>query len=147
MRLRPVGSGFEESRFGIVGIAINLPDTEGVAIVDIALRPGIDEVHCGLAERIAERIEFVRQAVDEFASVGAGPVRGNLCIPVHPWHSEPFPDLVILDIEVDVDIAFEPIVEKRLEIGFRIDGAAIFEIDFRPRIVSLGGNSRWDNPD
>lgn len=48
------------------------------------------------------------EAMDEFAAVGSGPVVGDLGVPIHPWHSVPFPDLIVFDVEIGFDIASKP---------------------------------------
>ena len=83
----------------------------------------------------ANEFEFVGKAVDELAAVGARPVGRDLRVPVHPGHAVPFADLVILDVEVDIDIAFEAIGEQRPEICLGVDRPTVLERDLEPGIV------------
>jgi hypothetical protein len=120
-----------------------LANAERGAIVEIAARPSVDEVVLKRAERFAGRIELMGEAVDEFAAVGSRPVRSDLGVPIHPWHPVPFPDLIIFDVEAGFDIALQAIVEKCMEVGSRVDRAAILEANFQPRIIFHGRQLVW----
>lgn len=61
----------QRSGFRVVRIAIDLPDAERSAVVQVGARPRVRKIVLEGAERVARSIEFMSEPVDEFAAVGA----------------------------------------------------------------------------